>query len=105
VMLEDMRATENPVTPTCTDGARAAPPEDCGGDPRYERLLTALRDPGDPAAWPDSRAAGFDSETVVALCRDGEVSQFRGDQNATVRIGAGAATRLRPTVRHATQRR
>jgi hypothetical protein len=48
VVLEDMRATENPVTPACTDGERAAPPEDCGGVPGYERLLTALRDPGDP---------------------------------------------------------
>lgn len=50
--------------PLCLDGARACPPEDCGGFPGYERLLEALSDPKDPehkamVAWaPD----GFDSE-------------------------------------------
>jgi pRiA4b ORF-3-like protein len=35
-------------TPRCLDGARACPPEDCGGAPGYERLLGVLADPADP---------------------------------------------------------
>jgi len=31
--------------PTCIDGARACPPEDCGGPFRFEDLLAALADP------------------------------------------------------------
>ncbi|MBO0748502.1 MAG: plasmid pRiA4b ORF-3 family protein [Acidimicrobiaceae bacterium] len=32
----------------CTGGARACPPEDCGGPSGYEHLLDALADPADP---------------------------------------------------------
>ena len=31
--------------PGCTAGARACPPEDCGGTPGYYRLLVAISDP------------------------------------------------------------
>jgi Plasmid pRiA4b ORF-3-like protein len=34
--------------PYCVDGARAGPPEDCGGPPGYERLLEILADPTHP---------------------------------------------------------
>jgi Plasmid pRiA4b ORF-3-like protein len=32
----------------CLDGARACPPENCGGFPGYEQLLVGLRDPMHP---------------------------------------------------------
>lgn len=31
--------------PVCTDGARACPPEDCGGFPGYMRILEIMKDP------------------------------------------------------------
>lgn len=49
VMVE---AIESPVEgkryPVSLDGARACPPEDCGGVSGYEQLLAALADPKDP---------------------------------------------------------
>ena len=36
------------AVPTCLDGARACPPEDCGGMWGYEDLLERIDDPGDP---------------------------------------------------------
>lgn len=36
--------------PRCIDGARACPPEDCGGPPGYDRLLGALESPEDEEA-------------------------------------------------------
>ena len=41
-------ASVGPGTPHCVDGARACPPEDCGGPHGYERLLSVLADPTDP---------------------------------------------------------
>ena len=34
--------------PLCLAGARACPPEDCGGPPGYDNLLQVLADPKDP---------------------------------------------------------
>ena len=35
-------------TPQCLDGARACPPEDCGGPRGYAHLLEVLADPATP---------------------------------------------------------
>lgn len=36
------------LIPICMDGARACPPEDCGGPSGYESLLAAIESPGHP---------------------------------------------------------
>ncbi|MDD2271145.1 MAG: plasmid pRiA4b ORF-3 family protein [Desulfuromonadaceae bacterium] len=46
--------------PFCVDGARACPPEDCGGPHGYANLLEIIFDPSDPVyedmrTWVDSR--------------------------------------------------
>ncbi len=46
VAVEPYDATVPPLA--VMDGARSAPPEDCGGPAGYEHLLDALADPDDP---------------------------------------------------------
>jgi hypothetical protein len=40
--------TPESIAPLCLDGARACPPEDCGGIGGYEHLLEVLRNPRHP---------------------------------------------------------
>ena len=60
----------------CLDGARACPPEDCGGPAGYEHLLDVLADPAHPqhdelAEWIGRPvdAEAFDPEAVDAALR------------------------------------
>ncbi len=47
ILLEKVFAPEPGVRyPRCIGGARACPPEDCGGAGGYENFLAAIRDPG-----------------------------------------------------------
>ncbi|MGB9430132.1 MAG: plasmid pRiA4b ORF-3 family protein [Gammaproteobacteria bacterium] len=62
------------LRPLCLDGARACPPEDCGGPPGYQELLDALADPRHPRhrelrRWvgKDWNAKHFDLEAVNHL--------------------------------------
>jgi len=49
--------------PVCIAGARACPPEDCGGPPGYENLLSVVNDPADPDHEDMTRWLGlFDPE-------------------------------------------
>jgi hypothetical protein len=49
VLLEDVvTGIEIPAQTRCLDGARACPPEDCGGVQGYMSLLEAIRDPFHP---------------------------------------------------------
>lgn len=52
IVVEDVYAfkpiEDEPVLPVLSGGARAGPPEDCGGPYGYQEMLDALRDPRHP---------------------------------------------------------
>ena len=61
--------------PVCLAGARACPPDDCGGVPGYDQLLEALRSPSAPASaelleWcGEWEPEAFDLESLNRLLR------------------------------------
>jgi Plasmid pRiA4b ORF-3-like protein. len=63
----------------CTDGARACPPEDCGGPPGYEELLKAIADPKHEDHFTMLKWAGgkFDPEAFDAEIVDAALRRFR----------------------------
>jgi hypothetical protein len=48
VLEEVIKSDIQLLSPVCLDGARACPPEDCGGIHGYEHLLGVLADPKHP---------------------------------------------------------
>tara|TARA_B100000965_G_scaffold215949_2_gene180595 strand:+ start:3327 stop:3905 length:579 start_codon:yes stop_codon:yes gene_type:complete len=48
VLVEDLRTGEGGPSAICLDGARACPPEDCGGPFGYPEFLNVLADPKHP---------------------------------------------------------
>lgn len=49
IVVEEIRSPQGVGrTPRCTDGARACPPEDCGGGPGYADLVESMQDPEHP---------------------------------------------------------
>ncbi len=65
--------------PRVLDGARACPPEDCGGTHGYERLLASLADSADPEHDEMTQWApeGFNSESFDLRSRDAAVRSVR----------------------------
>lgn len=65
--------------PYCLDGARACPPEDCGGVTGYAGPLAALADLTDPEhdEWQQWVGAGYDPEHFDARAVNGELRRMR----------------------------
>lgn len=65
ILLEGILLKESTVKyPVCVAGARACPPEDCGGAPGYERLLNVFATPGteqyqDMVTWLKGHAKNY----------------------------------------------
>ncbi|WP_433825844.1 plasmid pRiA4b ORF-3 family protein [Actinoplanes sp. CA-015351] len=61
IRLENLlRAEPTGRYPVCVDGARACPPEDCGGTPGYADLVKTLADPARPGHQDLLRWLGID---------------------------------------------
>jgi hypothetical protein len=48
VLEKILPSSATPKTPKCIAGARACPPEDCGGPYGYAEFLMAIKDPSRP---------------------------------------------------------
>lgn len=69
LLIEAIKPADPDVLyPLCTGGARAGPPDDCGGPPGYTELLRILADPRDPEHAEQRRWVGgfFDPEAFDA---------------------------------------
>ena len=64
LLLEKILPKEERMVPVCLKGARACPPEDCGGPWGYENLLEVLKNPEDEeyTSWKEWLPEDFDPE-------------------------------------------
>jgi hypothetical protein len=76
IRLQKILPAKGDERPRCTGGARACPPEDCGGVPGYEEFLKAIADPKHEDHSTMLKWAGgefdpeaFDAEVVEASLR------------------------------------
>ncbi len=62
--VEKILPAEGRLSPVCLKGARACPPEDCGGSWGYASLLEAFKNPEDEAyaSWKEWLPKNFDPE-------------------------------------------
>jgi len=72
VKVQRVSQVAKPVVPRCLAGARACPPEDCGGVPGYANLLAVLANPKheDYAETRKWVPKGFDPERFRATAKD-----------------------------------
>lgn len=72
--------------PLCLDGARACPPEDCGGTPGYEQLIETLANPKHPDHRSSRQWAGdydpraFSREETTASMQQGVPDWGTGEE-------------------------
>lgn len=72
ITVKRVTTSAKPARPRCTSGARACPPEDCGGPHGYQRLLAALADPKheEHAELIEWVPQDFDPEAFVTAGKD-----------------------------------
>ena len=70
-VLKERKLEPGQFYPACIDGKRAGPPEDCGGIPGFEYLVTVLKEPAHPEhdemrewAGRDYNPEAFNAETT-----------------------------------------
>jgi hypothetical protein len=76
ITVEGVSADEGSDRPRVVGGARACPPEDCGGSPGYAQLLEVLADPShdEYAQALDWVGGSFDAEAFDPATADGVLS-------------------------------
>jgi hypothetical protein len=91
IHIEAVTEATDPAIPVVLDGARACPPEDCGGPGGYADLLQVLADPGSSLyehlrAW---AGADFDPEAFDRNAKNELLALF--DRHTRQRRGSGHA--------------